>query len=353
MVEQVKRISEDLENNVAVAPVTVREFLLWYGAERRGHNVVDTIRADLREHGILTVPDFEGSWLDGLIEFRKSTEETSGDKDEPLDSGVYAAEARINNLEIEMVDESDLYWIEQDPSHQISKLAAANQGVKSVAPNESLVRVVTIMMMHDFSQLPVMTGERSVRGVISWRSIGHHLSLKRAGDEVRHAMIPAQEVRHDASIFDVIGIISLHDYVLVRDASNKISGIVTATDLNQQFRNLSEPFLLIGEIENHIRNIIGEKIIVADLSLGKGNDDDRVIQGVSDLTFGEYVRLMEKPDCWAKLGLEIDRAYFCEMLEFVRKVRNDVMHFDPDGIKPDQVRGLREFGRALRVLRKN
>lgn len=353
MVEQVRRIAESLENNEDVAPVTVREFLLWYGAERRGHNVVSRIRADLDEHGVSTVPDFEGSWIDGTISFRNLTEDMPRAEDRAPEDEIPEIEAEGVGLEPEMADDPEPVWVENDPSHQISKLAAANQGVTSVNPNDTLARAITIMMMHDFSQLPVMTGDRNVRGLVSWRSIGHHLSLNRDGNEARHAMIPAEEIRHDTSIFDVMGLVAIHDYVLVRDATERVAGIVTAADLSQQFRNLSEPFLLLSEIENHVRNIIGTKFSLAELTAAKDPADVREIQGVADLTFGEYVRLMENPDRWDQLDLAIDRAYFCERLEFVRQVRNDVMHFDPDGIKPDQVRGLREFGRALRVLQRN
>ena len=65
MVEQVRRISEELEAGGAITPVTVREFLNWFGAERRGQHVVARIRSELEEHRLHTVPDFEGAWIDG------------------------------------------------------------------------------------------------------------------------------------------------------------------------------------------------------------------------------------------------------------------------------------------------
>ncbi len=33
------------------------------------------------------------------------------------------------------------------------------------------------MLMHDYSQSPVMSGKREVKGVISWNSIGRSLGL--------------------------------------------------------------------------------------------------------------------------------------------------------------------------------
>jgi hypothetical protein len=48
------------------------------------------------------------------------------------------------------------------------------------------------------------------------------------------------------------------------------------------------------------------------------------------MNFGEYVRLLENPANWSKLQLALDRVVFTKMLNGVRLVRNDVMHFDPD-----------------------
>ena len=44
------------------------------------------------------------------------------------------------------------------------------------------------MMIHDFSQLPVMQGERTVEGYISWRTIGESLMVKKECRTVRDCM---------------------------------------------------------------------------------------------------------------------------------------------------------------------
>ena len=80
-------------------------------------------------------------------------------------------------------------------------------------------------------------------------------------------------------------------------------------------------------------------------------DDGRQIETPADLTFGEYVRLVEQEDYWKKLKLEIDRAAFVSQLNRVRDIRNDVMHFDPDGLEDDDLKFLREFAHFLKRLR--
>jgi hypothetical protein len=75
-----------------------------------------------------------------------------------------------------------------------------------------------------------------------------------------------QEISATSSLFKAIPIIVQYQYVLIRDKEGRIAGIVTASDLSLQFQQLAEPFLLLGEIENHIRLIIGDKFSAAELA---------------------------------------------------------------------------------------
>src|SRR6185503_4882734 len=116
-------------------------------------------------------------------------------------------------------------------------------------------------------------------------------------------------------LFKAIPMIIEHDYVLIENSMKEISGIVTASDLSLQFQQLSEPFLLVAEIEHQIRNILS-KLPQEDIRNAKDEKDtERNIESVSDLTFGEYLRLFQNPAIWTKLGLHIDRKTFCEQLE--------------------------------------
>jgi len=57
-------------------------------------------------------------------------------------------------------------------------------------------------------------------------------------------------------------------YVLVRDQRDRrITGIVTASDLSLQFQALAEPFLLLREIELHVRQLLGDKLGTEDFEL--------------------------------------------------------------------------------------
>jgi len=61
------------------------------------------------------------------------------------------------------------------------------------------------------------------------------------------------------------------------------------------------------------------------------------------------VRLLQNPATWTKMDLSIDREELTKLLDGVRLIRNDVMHFDPDPMTPKELGTLK---RAVRFLQK-
>lgn len=238
-----------------------------------------------------------------------------------------------------------------DPIYRINRLAAATRKPLSVSPDTKLEEAITHMLTNDFFQLPVMTREREVKGIITWASVGSRLAMGKNCSLAREFMEQHHEIRYDASIISAIGIIAEYQYVLVRGQDQKITGIVTASDLSLQFRQLAEPFLLLGEIENHLRQVISQRFTPTELKLAKDpTDANREVTSVADLTYGEYKRLLENPERWDKLSITVDRKTCMEKFENVRRIRNDVMHFDPDGIPEKDLQAIREFARFLQRI---
>jgi CBS domain-containing protein len=239
----------------------------------------------------------------------------------------------------------------EDPTQRIGRLPSANTRPLSANPNSTVAESVTLMLLNDFSQLPVMQGERTLKGVITWQSIGTKLALGRPCTLVQDCLEESIVVESRVSLFSAFPAIVDRGFVLVRDRENLISGIVTTTDLSLQFRQLAEPFLLLGEIEKHLRRLSDGRFSAEDIKVAKDpNDTLREITSLSDLTFGEHIRLVEHPDRWSALNLSIDRATFVKHLNEVRDIRNDVMHFDPDGTGPSELEKLRQFVRLLGAL---
>jgi CBS domain containing-hemolysin-like protein len=208
------------------------------------------------------------------------------------------------------------------------------------------------MLMYDFSQLPVMQNERDVDGIISWRSIINAQIVNGTANIVRDCLISEVSiVPYDAPLFNAVKIILEQEFVLVRSSDKKITGLVTVTDIGEQFIALAEPFLVLEQIENHIRGWLDGCFTLDQLKATLDpSDTNREVEAISDLTFGEYVRLLEKPEHWQTLNLSLDRATFTKRLDEVRQIRNDVMHFDPDGISKTDLDTLRETSQFFYVI---
>jgi CBS domain-containing protein len=336
---ELARVVKKLDSSDPPA-VTVREFLHWFGYERRGSRVVAQIRRVLEKCDLRTTPDFEFHWIDGYIGFTRTTKSTG-------DAG------NVENREERKTEVTVVGGAVEDPTHNIGKLDAANTPPIRVRPDDSINHAVTIMLRENFSQLPVMTSERDVSGAISWRTIGSRIAFGKKCHKVSDCMDKKIEiVAKDVSLFRVIDLIAIKDFVLVRDTDRRISGIITTADLGESFHQLARPFLLLSEIEHHLRWIIDGRFTADELKRARNSDDpDREVSTVSDLTFGEYVHLLQNKEKWKKVGLEIDRVEFVKSLERVNAIRNDVMHFDPDGLGEDDLAHLKKMASFIQELR--
>jgi CBS domain-containing protein len=331
--EKLQEIQQKLNEGSQGEIISVRDFLAWFDAKRRGIWVVSSVRRYLDSFNLETSPDFESAYIDSDITIRF--------KDASGDTSVV-----VEQTERELVGGYD-----SDPTYRISKLAAANTTPTWVFPQQTLSEAITLMMANGFSQLPVMSGERDVKGIVSWKTIGTRLALKKVGTQVSEFIEPVKVVSNDSSIFSVIEDITQGDCVLVKDYQNKISGIITTADLSEQFGVLSRPFLILGEIENYIRKLLDNRYTKEQLIESVDpNDSERKIESVSDLTFGEYLRIIENQKRWAALKLEVDRKMFISKLDKVRSIRNSVMHFDPDGVDQEEMATLNQFCEFLRAL---
>lgn len=348
------RLIQDIQKAVAEGKpsdsVSVRELIGWFGAARRGSNVNWIIRRVLAEAGLTTIPDFESCHIDGRVQFSLAQPVP------PQEEAAAAVQPAAPEPAQEQAAPQELPLIGGavvEPAYRVSRLLDPRVQLISVVPDATLEEAATLMLRHDFSQLPVMTNERDVRGIVSWESIGPAAIFSDPRPRfVRECLKPHVEVKTTDSLFRVINRIIESSYVLVRDEQKVVRGILTTTDLSEQFQTLSEPFLLLGEIENHIRALIDGRFSQPELAAVKDQGDEgRAIETVADLTLGEHQRLLERPESWAKLGLNADRVVFIKELDKVRQLRNDVMHFDSDSITEIERTSLRNFLQFLHDLK--
>lgn len=377
--KEIGRMATRLKEGHRVNRITVRELLRMFRAERRGLNKVHDIRVALDSLGLVTDPDFESVWIDGKLRISlkdasnvvtaavpaggaETVEQDELDEDQSLSTEeqeetdsqqlgseeaaqppiVVAAEGVVETVLSEPAD----------PTFRIGSLPAANKPLTTVGQDDSLKKAVTKMLQFDYSQLPIMHGEREVKGMISWKSIASRYSIGGECCKVQNCREDAQVVDGNGTLFDAIPTIVKHGYVLVRDPQDRrITGIVTASDLSLQFQQLAEPFLLLREIELHIRQLLHEKVLPEDLYwLGSADTTAPKPKSISDLSFGGYIRLLQRPQVWARLSLNIDQASLTVQLEDVRQIRNDVMHFDPDPMTAKQLDALKNAAKFMQQL---
>ena len=235
-------------------------------------------------------------------------------------------------------------------TRRVGDLDAANRKPTTVRPYDCLEVATKIMRKKDFSQLPVMSNDSEVEGVISWKSIGERASTGSPCRFVRECMEnPVREIGFNDPLLDATDDVAT-GYVLVRGEDDVITGIVTASDFAVQFRKLAEPFLVIEEIEHHLRRLVDGKFSVCELRGVVHGRRRRFIYGPDDLSIDAYRRLLKRPENWERLNLDTCQEVFLERLDSVTDIRNDVMHFDPNGPEPEYLKKLYDFAGSLRDL---
>ncbi|MEM6790720.1 MAG: hypothetical protein AAF928_02230 [Myxococcota bacterium] len=153
-------------------------------------------------------------------------------------------------------------------------------------------------------------------------------------------------------MLDVIPAVLKHGCILVRDEKELITGIITKTDLGKVLAVFSRPFVLLERIEFRIRSLVERAGFTSEelRILARDDGDDRPVTTVDDLTIGEYKRLLDRDDVWARIDIGIERKPFIAQLGKVRSVRNRVMHFNPDSPTDDDIDVLTRFVDLLEEL---
>lgn len=305
--------------------------------------IVHEVREALAAAGLETHPDFDEVWIDAPLSFVLRA--TDANEATPTVAAITQGG--------EGPTESPIPTYDTDPTYRVSRLQAANTPPRFIAPDCELSEIITTMMINTADTLVVRTGLRDIKGVVTSRGIGQRLALGQACKTANDALEIPPFARADDSLFSVIATISQKGYVLVRDQSQQVVGMLTTQDVAMQFRILSEPFLLLGEIENHLRRMISQSgFTKAELKEARDpGDSERDVNGVTDLTFGEYISLLSNRENWNKrLQFKVHRKVFIEHLDAIRRIRNDVMHFDPDGLAEEDLARLRDFVGFLQEL---
>lgn len=237
---------------------------------------------------------------------------------------------------------------------RVSSIPSANDGVVSVPPDCTVREAASLMMTHDYSQLPVMCTPRVVKGVISWKSLSYARQLRGEPELVKDCMVSKYRVVTLAdNLVPTIKKINESEFVLVKDKTEVICGICTLYDIGDLFLLHTEPFIEIEHIELGVRKLLREYLTprsmkkIRGLSGMPGN-----AESVDDLTFGEYILWLGEESNWDSLSLNLDRRVFLDRLKEINRIRNDLMHFRNAEVNSEDLGQLKKFGKLLRTAHK-
>ncbi|MCO5936595.1 CBS domain-containing protein [Mucilaginibacter sp. RB4R14] len=320
--EEFAELVNEIKENDKEFEITPRTLLDAFWCEKRTSGNQARVDQYLFENQLETEPDYRNGWFDGDIILR------------------HRKRAKAKN--------------ESDPIQRLKLLPAANKELVTVQKESTLKEAITLMMLNNYSQLPVMSSTRNVYGVVNWDTIGFALANGCKSDDIKDYTSKYYAILdYDTPLLEAISVIIEKEFALVQKNDKTISGIVTLADISTQFITVTEPFLLLEQIEKHLRQILDSKFLVDDLrEFCKIGDIERDIEFIDDLAFGDYLQIFSNPDYWEKLNLSFERSHFIKMLDKVRIIRNDIMHFDPEGITKEQREDLTKMAKFLMLTRK-
>lgn len=306
--------------------ISVRELLGLWDAKARGTRIRQRIEADLANHGLVTSPSFRKVTIDAAVRLITAEQDTEVSGKQPTD-----------------VDGGD----ELDVGLTVGNVPSALSDVESASPTASFDQAITKMVLNGYSQLAVLAGRHTLRGAVTWQSIANARHAN-PNASLADAIVPAHEARYDQELIEILSDLEAWDFVFVRNEKHEVAGIVTTADVVALYRELATPFLLIGELDQVLRQLISRTYTLEEVTSLCDPDGVRPVGTFDDLEMGDYQRVLENPERWQKLGWPLDRSIFIKRLDELRMVRNNVMHFNPEPVPPDTVDKLRAILKLLR-----
>lgn len=227
----------------------------------------------------------------------------------------------------------------------VAQLIEGRSSIVGVTKDDSVFYAFTLMIEHDYSQLPVIDDGGHPLGMVTHESILrgiHNFNTKMENLFVRDVMINAPIFDIEDDLFDLLNRLKETNAVLIVEPGNELVGIVTGYDSTEYFRKRTENLMRIEDIETSIKEFIrlsftnlegetneaGLKDIIEKVC--NFDENSKLKDKTFDkLTFSEYMRLLFYKDIWNVLFpvLNIPKESLQKLLNDVRNTRNDLAHF--------------------------
>jgi len=267
------------------------------------------VEADLSAAGLQCVPDFKaGNRVDEVCVTRVPTAAT--------DVGPQLVVGEAADQQVIELPASTLL---------VSDIPAAAGPLITVSPSDDLDDAKYRMTTNGFSQLPVLSGERTLKGYVSWQTI-FRAELRKPEITLKDATEDPPRVVYDTEeLLDHVGTIYEEGFVFVRTRDGRHCGIVTAEDLAHHFQGLTTPYYQIGLIESRLRLCISRTFPIAEIRVILRKPS---LESVNKMLVSEYATVLGEQARWDRMHWpRVPRAQFLRDLNEVRLIRNRVMHF--------------------------
>jgi len=229
-----------------------------------------------------------------------------------------------------------------DLFHRVKKVLPEEQELLTFYPEKTVAEALKEMRDRNLSQVPVVAGSE-VLGVFSYRSFADGIP-KLPKSEKDLMALPVAEFLEDLTfarmtddLAALLDELDLKDAVLVGSPDRRPQGIITTIDVLRYFYDVASPFIMLGEVELAVRELIRASVDEEQLVLCIGKSlkqhydqlGKSAPTSLEEMSLHDYVMLLRFKETWDKFkgafGGTPDIVY--TKLKPLPDLRNDLFHF--------------------------
>lgn len=227
----------------------------------------------------------------------------------------------------------------------VAQLIEGHSPLVCVNKDELVSHAFSLMIEHDYSQLPVIDDDNQPLGMVTHEGILRgikHFNTEMKLLRVRDVIVNSHIFNLEDDLYDLLDRMKSTNAVLIIDPGGVLVGIVTSYDTTEFFRKHAENLMLVEDIETIIKDFIRaaysdqqnelstDKLSKSISQISRLDISTEVrIKSFEQLSLSEYISLLCHSTTWTVLDpvLDIPKDSLRKLLDGVRKTRNDLAHF--------------------------
>ncbi len=157
-----------------------------------------------------------------------------------------------------------------------------------IGPEQTGLEALSLMIQHDYSQLPVVDAPSKLAGLVTGDSLlraVNNLGVMPKDLRVKDAVLKPRIASVESDVFELIDALKAASAVLIVDAAQQLVGIVTDYDAMEFFRRRAEDMMLVEDIETSLKDHIR-----AAFSSNGQPDDQAMAAAIAEVTGSQKER---------------------------------------------------------------